>query len=55
MDGREPASNVACLEAYTRWLVHIDPGAIDIQTSDRVVEELEFIGPIILYVGIEPI
>lgn len=48
-------SGVACLGTYTRWLVHIDPGAINVQTGGRVIEELELIVPIILCLWIEPI
>ena len=42
-------------ETYARWLIHIDPGAINIQASVRVVEELELVCPIVLCVWIEPI
>lgn len=46
---------VAFLGAYTGWFVHVDPGAIDVQTGLRVIEELELVCPIILCVGVEPI
>ena len=47
--------NVAAQGTYARWLVHIDPGAIDIQTSLGVVEAFELSSPVALCLGIEPI
>lgn len=55
MDRSELMFNVAGLGTYAGWLVHIDPGAINVQTSLRVVEAFELISPVILYLGMEPI
>ena len=38
-----------------RCVVHIDTGAISVQTGVRVVEKFESICPVILYFGVEPI
>lgn len=51
----QPRSKVAYLGTHTSWFVHVDPRTIDVHTSIRVIEEFELIGPIILYVGTEPI
>lgn len=37
------------LRTYTRGFVHVDPSAVDINTSLGVVEELELIIPISVY------
>ena len=46
---------VARLGTHASGLVHIDPGAVNVQTGLRIVEELELVGPVALCLGIEPV
>jgi len=47
--------DAAAPRTYASWLVHIDPGAINVQTFLGVVEAFELFGPVTLRLWIEPI
>ena len=47
--------DAATLGTHASWFIHIDPGAINVQTSLGVVEASELCGPVTLCLWIEPI